>query len=113
LDAGGERALQRHFDKGVRIRADAAGGFAFGLLIDGGDVQDIGIVLDEILQQPRKLRGVRGVVHIQDPAGQRQRLPLAQELFAQVLLELQRFVGERAGDLVLLHALGILKLLFA
>ncbi len=72
-----------------------------------------GIVFDEILQQARNLRRVRGIVHVFDPAGEGQHLALAEELFAQALFELQGFVGERTGDFALLDALGVLEFLFA
>ena len=56
---------------------------------------------------------MHGVVHVLDPSGERQHLPLAQELLAQALLELQGFVGQRAGDGGLLDALGVLQLVIA
>ena len=83
------------------------------MFIDGGDVQDIGIIFDEALQQARELRSVRGIVHIFDPAGQGENLALAEQLFAEILLELQGFAGKRTGDFGLLDAFGILQFFFA
>ena len=54
LNAGGEGALERGFDKGIMVGAEAAGRLSFGLLVDGGDVEDVGIVFDEGLQQRAK-----------------------------------------------------------
>src|SRR4029077_17115110 len=45
--------------------------------------------------------------------GERQGLPLAEELLAEVGFELQGFIGQRARDFVLLDSLGVLQLLFA
>ena len=83
LNAGGECALERHCDEGIGVGAEAAGGFAFRLRVDGGDVENVGIIFDEILQQARHLRGVRGLVHILNPAGEGEKLALAEELLAQ------------------------------
>ncbi len=86
---------------------------SFGLLVNGGDVEDVGIIFDEALQQARELRSVRGVVHVFYPAGERENLALAEKLFAQILFELQGFAGERTSDFGLLDALGVLQFFFA
>ena len=62
-----------------------------GLLVDGGDVKNVLIIFDEALQQARELRRVRGVVHISNPAGEREDLALAEKLFAEILFELRAF----------------------
>ena len=69
LNAGGEGALERHCDEGISVGAETSGGFAFRLRVDGGDVENVRIILDEILQQARHLRSVRGIVNILNPAG--------------------------------------------
>ena len=40
-------------------------------------------------------------------------MALAEKLLAEILFELQSFAGERTSDFTLLHALGVLQLLFA
>ena len=95
------------------VGAEAAGGLSLGLLVHGGDVQNVGIIFDEALQQARHLRRVDGIVHVLNPSGEREHLALAEQLFAEVLFELQSFAGEGAGDFGLLHALGVLQFFFA
>ena len=113
LNAGGEGALSAPPTKGILVGVETAGRLSLGLLVDGGDVEDIGIIFDEALQQARELRRVRGIVHILNPAGERENLALAEKLFAEILLELQGFAGERTSDFGLLDALGILQFFFA
>jgi hypothetical protein len=83
LNAGGECAFERDFDEGIGVSAETAGGFAFRLRVDGGDVENVRIILDKILQQARHLRGVRDFVDILNPAGEGEKLALAEELFAE------------------------------
>ena len=56
---------------------------------------------------------MRRIVHVLDPAGQREHLALAQELFAQILLKLKGLAREGPRDFALLNALGILQFFFA
>ena len=80
LDAEREGAFQGGVHKRVVVGADAACGGAFGCFAYGGDVENIRIVLDEVLEEARDLRRVCRIVHIVYPAGERQHLPLAEEL---------------------------------
>ena len=83
------------------------------MFVDGGDVKDVGIIFDEVLQQTRELRSVGGIVHILDPTGQGENLALAEKPLAQILFELQGFAGERTRNFGLLDALGVLQFFFA
>src|SRR5271156_6318879 len=113
LNAGGKGAFERATDERILVGAEAAGGLPFGELVDGGDVQNVLIIFDEALQQACELRCVRGVVHIFNPAGEGEDLALAEQLFAEILFELQSFAGEQTGDFGLLDALGVLQSFFA
>jgi hypothetical protein len=113
LDTGGECVFQCDLHEGITIGAKASGGLALGLAVDGCDVQNVLIIFDETLEQARKLRRVRGVVHIHDPSGQSKDLALAEKLFIETLLEFQSLTGERTSDFTLLNALGVLKFLIA
>ena len=113
LNAGGKGAFERAADEGILVGVEAARGLPFGLLVNRGDVENVLVIFDEALQQTRELRRVHGVVHIFDPASERENLTLAEKLFAQILFELQSFAGERTGDFGLLNALGVLQFFFA
>ena len=71
-------------DEGIRVGGETAGGLSLGLFIDGGGVQDTGIIFDEALQQARELRSVGGIVHVLNPSGERQDLALALQLLAEI-----------------------------
>ena len=97
----------------IAVGVEAARSGPFGLFVDGGDVQNVRIIFDEILQQARHCGACAGsfTLSIQPVSGEH--LALAEKLFAEVLLELKGFAGERTGDFALLHALGVLQLFFA
>ena len=113
LVTGLERAPESGVDERIAVRGDVPSRGAFRLAADRGDVQDVRVVFDEVLKQARDLGRVSGIVDVLNPARDCQDLALAQELLTQSLLELQGFVGEGAGDLALLDALGILQLFLA
>ncbi len=60
LNAGGEGALERHCDEGIGVGAEAARGFAFRLRVDGGNVENVWIIFDEVLQQARHCGACEG-----------------------------------------------------
>jgi hypothetical protein len=53
------------------------------------------------------------IFHVVDEAGQRENLPLAQELLRQVGFEKLDFLRQRPGQIGLLNALGIHQLVLA
>ncbi len=76
LNARGEGALERGLHEWVVVGAKLPADCPLACLFDRRYVENVRIVFDEILQQPRKLRRVRRIVHVLNPSGQRQHLPL-------------------------------------
>jgi hypothetical protein len=67
----------------------------------------IAVGIHEVFEQPGDLGLRRSVRDIVNQACEHQDLPLADELLRQIRFEVLHFLGERPGQLRLLHALRI------
>ena len=102
-----KRSLQRLGHKGILVRLEIAGAAALGFLAHRGQVQNVWIAGDEVLEHPGHLRGVLGGVDLIDQAGERQNLAFADELLVEVGVELLNFFRQRSRHFRLLNALRI------
>ena len=93
--------------KGILVSLKIAGAIALGLLAHGGQIQDVWIARDEVLEYSSYLRGILGGVDLVDQARERQDLAFADELLVEVCVKLLNFLGQGPRDFGLLDALGI------
>ncbi len=114
LHACREGALQRRVHERIAVSVlDAFRRLALGVRADGRYVENVAVVLQHVLEHAAKLRRVRRIADVLNPAREREQLSLAFELFAKVRFELQNFAGDGARDFRLLQALGVLEFFFA
>jgi len=102
-------ALQRFGDEGVLVGAEVSlrSDRAFARLAHRCEIQKgVAVAFGKILEQPRDLRLGDGIFDIAD-AHEREDAPLADQLLGQVCLEELDFLGQGAGELGLLDALGV------
>ena len=107
LQRGRERALQSLGHKGILIRLKIAGAIALGILAHCGQIQNIRIAGNEVLQHSRHLWGVLGRVDLIDQACKRKNLAFADQLLVEIRVELLNFFGQGPSDFGLLDALRI------
>ncbi len=116
LHAADKRALQRLSDEGVLFRAEIPlrGAGAFAVATHRGEVDEgVAIRFDEVLQQPSDFWLRDRVLHVFAEAGEIENLALADQLLCQVGFKKLYFLGKRAGQLGLLHALHVDELFLA
>jgi hypothetical protein len=116
LHAGHESALKCFGDEWVLLGAEISLGGASALagFADGGEIDEgFAVGVHEGFEKACDFRLGDRVFDVVDEAGEGKDLALAVELLALVSLEKLDFLGERAGEVGLLDALGVYELFLA